>query len=84
MSKNTSGLRRGDAVRVVSSGDTGTVVDVDVHTAVIRTKKDDGEPVQHHYRLDDLERLPDTKERLLVAEAHEKHEREASEKGGGE
>ena len=75
MSKNSSGLRRGDAVRVISSGATGT--------AVIRTKKDDGEPVQHHYRLDDLERLPDTKERLLVAEAHEKHEREAGEKDGG-
>jgi preprotein translocase subunit YajC len=82
MSKNASGLRRGDHVRVLSTGAHGSVVDVDVHTIVVRLKQDDGEPIQHHYRLDDLERLPDTKERALIAEAQEKHadEKHADEK----
>ncbi len=74
MSKNGQGLRRGDQVHVKNTGATGTVIDVDVHTVVVRTAKPDGEPEQRHYRLDDLERLPDTKERALLDEVREKHE----------
>ena len=76
MSKNASGLRRGDHVHITSSGASGTVVDVDVPTAVVRTAKADGEPEQRHYRLDELERLPDTKERALLEVVREKHEHE--------
>jgi hypothetical protein len=74
MSKNASGLRRGDHVRIIKTDATGTVVDVDVHTIVVRTGKPDGEPQQHHYRLDEVERLPDTKERALLDDVREKHE----------
>jgi hypothetical protein len=43
---------------------------------VVRTAKADGEPEQRHYRLDELERLPDTKERALLEVVREKHEHE--------
>lgn len=74
MAKNSSSLRRGDHVSVTSTGAHGTVIDVDVHTVVVRMTQEDGEPIQHHFRIDDVERLPDTKERALIADAQAKHD----------
>jgi preprotein translocase subunit YajC len=77
MSKNSSSLRRGDHVSITSTGAHGTVVDVDVHSVVVRLTQPDGEPIQHHFRLDDVERLPDAKERALVADAEAKRAEKA-------
>ena len=58
-------LQRGDRVRIKSDGHEGVVVEEKTRTVTVRVVDESGETRERQIRIDDVERLPTTKERVL-------------------